>query len=88
MELDIGFIAGLFTTFAYAPQLWKAARSGSTGDLSLVMYLCMTFGVLLWIVYGIQIGSWPVIVWNIVTIAMTATIVVLRIRHGRGRSPS
>ncbi len=29
MELDIGFIAGLFTTFAYAPQLWKAARSGS-----------------------------------------------------------
>jgi MtN3 and saliva related transmembrane protein len=47
MELDIGFIAGLFTTFAYAPQLWKAARSRSTADLSLTMYLCMTCRVVL-----------------------------------------
>jgi MtN3 and saliva related transmembrane protein len=86
MELDIGLIAGLFTTFAYAPQVWKAARSRSAGDLSLVMYLCMTLGALLWIIYGVEIGSWPVIIWNIVTMVMTSTMIVLRLRYGGTRS--
>lgn len=47
MELDIGFFAGLLTTFAYAPQIWQAARSRSTAHLALTMYLCMTCGVVL-----------------------------------------
>jgi uncharacterized protein with PQ loop repeat len=33
----IGYIAGILTTVALVPQLVKAWRSGSTGDLSLTM---------------------------------------------------
>ena len=44
--------------------------------------LLCTLGVLLWLVYGLAIVDGPLIGSSIVTFAMTATILVLKIRHG------
>jgi MtN3 and saliva related transmembrane protein len=43
--------------------------------------LCV-LGVVLWLVYGLAIVDGPLIGSSIVTFAMTATILVLKIRHG------
>ena len=78
----LGFLAGFLTTVAFIPQLIRARRLRSTKDLSLLMFVSFTTGVLLWLIYGIAIHSLPVIAANGVTLVLAAAILVLKIRHG------
>lgn len=64
----IGMLAGILTTAAFFPQVVKTVRTKSTGDLSAAWLIMMTTGVFLWIIYGIYLGSMPVIAANIVTL--------------------
>jgi MtN3 and saliva related transmembrane protein len=45
------------------------------------MYATFTFGIILWIIYGILIGSGPILVANIITFGLSATILYLKIQH-------
>ncbi|MDD9953663.1 MAG: SemiSWEET transporter [Candidatus Woesearchaeota archaeon] len=78
----IGFTAGFCTTLAFVPQVLKTVRTKSTKDISLGMFSLTTLGVFLWLVYGVLIGSYPVILANIVTLILAATILVCKIRYG------
>ena len=76
----IGALAGTLTTIAFIPQVIKTWRSRSAGDISLFMFLLFSTGVALWLVYGIAIGSVPVIVANAITLMLALSILVLKIR--------
>ena len=78
----LGVTAGTLTTVAFIPQLAKALKSKSTGDLSWGMVLTFTIGVLLWLIYGIWIDSLPVILANGVTLLLQLGIVSLKIKYG------
>jgi MtN3 and saliva related transmembrane protein len=78
----LGITAGTLTTVAFIPQLAKALKSKSTGDLSWGMVLTFTIGVLLWLIYGIWIDSLPVILANAVTLLLQLGIVTLKIKYG------
>jgi len=78
----LGLTAGALTTIAFVPQLTKAWRTRSTGDLSWGMLVTFSTGVLLWLIYGLWIDSLPVILANAVTLLLQAGIVSLKIRYG------
>ena len=78
----LGITAGTLTTVAFIPQLAKAFKSKSTGDLSWGMVLTFTIGVLLWLIYGIWIDSLPVILANAVTLLLQCGIIALKIKYG------
>lgn len=78
----IGFIAAFLTTFSFAPQAIKTIRTKSTESLSLGMYLIFTLGVGCWLAYGIHLGDIPIILANAVTLLLTGTILVLKLKHG------
>lgn len=78
----LGVTAGTLTTVAFIPQLAKALKSKSTGDLSWGMVLTFTIGVLLWLIYGIWIDSLPVILANAVPLLLQLGIVSLKIKYG------
>jgi MtN3 and saliva related transmembrane protein len=80
--LILGITAGTLTTVAFIPQLAKALKSKSTGDLSWGMVLTFTIGVLLWLIYGIWIDSLPVILANAVTLLFQIGIISLKIKYG------
>jgi MtN3 and saliva related transmembrane protein len=51
------------------------------------MYSAFTAGVALWLLYGLALGEWPIIVANAVTLALAATILLTKLvveRDGRG----
>ena len=77
-----GYAAAFCTTAAYVPQVVRIWRTRSTKDISLGMFLVMILGLVFWLVYGISIGSLPVIVANGATLVLTGTILVLKLRHG------
>ncbi len=78
----LGITAGTLSTVAFIPQLAKAFKSKSTGDLSWGMVLTFTIGVLLWLIYGIWIDSLPIILANAVTLLLQLGIVSLKIKYG------
>ncbi len=78
----LGTVAGVLTTVAFAPQVWGVWKTRSTRDISLSMYLVFTTGVAFWLAYGVVLGAWPIIVANSVTLMLTGTVLVLKLRHG------
>lgn len=79
----LGYVAGALTTAAFVPQLVKTWRSRSAGDLSYVMMSVFSTGIALWLVYGIVLESWPVILANAVTLVLSLAILALKVRFER-----
>ena len=78
----IGYAAAVLTTAAFLPQVIKTVRSGKTKDISLGMYLLLCSGIALWLAYGLIIGAMPVIVANLVTLILSGTILLMKLRNG------
>lgn len=77
----IGFIAATFTTASFLPQVIRIHRTRKTHDLSLLMYVILYVGILLWIIYGIFLKSLPIIIANSVVIVLCLYILVMKIRY-------
>ncbi len=78
-----GFAAAFCTTTAFVPQLARILRRRSAEDISLPMFLLFSLGVLLWLIYGIAVRSWPVIVSNAATLGLSLAILILKLRFDR-----
>jgi MtN3 and saliva related transmembrane protein len=81
----IGTVAGILSTASFVPQVLKAWREG-TQSISQRMYMVTVSAFTLWTVYGFVIGSWPVIVFNALSLMLSATILGLKLRSGRQRN--
>jgi MtN3 and saliva related transmembrane protein len=78
----LGYAAATCTTFAFIPQLLKTWRSKSAGDVSWGMLIIFSAGLLLWLIYGIFLNAWPIIVANSITLGLNLLILGLKARHG------
>jgi MtN3 and saliva related transmembrane protein len=45
------------------------------------MYASFTLGVFLWLVYGLVLGAWPVVVANTITLMLALGILVMKLRY-------
>ncbi len=77
----VGFVAGFLTTIALLPQVIKTWRTKLTRDISLPYFLVLTIGLFLWVVYGIFINDFPIIVANIISFIFSSTIVYFKLRY-------
>ena len=78
----IGFAAGTLTTIAYLAQVLQTLKHRSTKDISLGMYLLLCSGIGMWLVFGILIHSWPVIIANGIALALSGSVLVMKIKFG------
>ena len=76
----LGLAAGTLTTAAFLPQVIRTWRLRSAREISLGWIVTFTAGVALWLVYGVRLGSWPIITANAVTLVLTGLILVLKLR--------
>ena len=65
----IGFVAGLGTTFAALPDLIAMLKRRSSKGMNPRMAAIMRAFQIVWVYYGLLIGSRPVILWNIIAVA-------------------
>ena len=79
----IGSVAALTTTMSFLPQLFRVWQRKSARDISLTMFLLFSFGLVCWLIYGIGIGSLPIIFANVVTLILALTILALKLRYDR-----
>ncbi len=76
----IGYCAAFLTTIAFLPQAIQSWRTRDLSGISAGMYGLFTLGVGLWLVYGLIIEKWPLILANAMTFALALSILVLKLR--------
>ena len=77
----LGFIAGTLTTVAFVPQVVRLRRVKRGDDLSWWTFGTFTIGVVLWLAYGLSLDAAPIIVANVVMLALALTILFLKWRY-------
>jgi len=77
----LGLVAGLLSTLAGLPQIIKIWRTKKTHDISLGMYIILSAGVFLWLIYGIIIKDIPIVVANFVGLVLVLSILVLKLKY-------
>ena len=83
-SLDIlGLIATGFTTASFAPQVWRTWRTHDVSGISLATYLVLTFGLVLWLIYGLLKDDLPLIIANSAMVVLTASIAFMKIAYSK-----
>ena len=80
----LGYVAALFATGSFVPQVIKTWRTRSAEDLSFLMLLTHVVGMLLWLAYGVMIGATPVVVANTIAVLLDAILIGLKLRTEPG----
>ena len=76
----IGIFAGVCTTISLVPQVIKAWKTKSTKDISFFMLGLFTIGVTGWLVFGILLNNYPIIVTNFTTLLLALLIIAAKIK--------
>ncbi|MBL7707027.1 MAG: SemiSWEET transporter [Taibaiella sp.] len=76
MEMIIGIVAGILTSVSMVPQLVKVIREQDVTNLSPLMIGVLLSGVGLWVVYGLMLKEWPIIISNAFSVLVNTTLLV------------
>ena len=79
----IGFVAAALTTASFVPQAIHTFRTKDVSGISLGMYGAFTAGVALWLLYGWLLDAWPIVIANLVTLTLAASILWMKLRYRR-----
>jgi MtN3 and saliva related transmembrane protein len=88
MNIDVnhlGFAAAVCTTSAFVPQVWMVWRQRGAPGISTGMYLMFIAGVAMWLLYGLALNSWPVVIANGVTLLLASAILGMKLYFERAR---
>lgn len=77
----LGLLAGTLTTISFLPQVIQTWKSKSAKDISLGMFVTFCAGVFLWLLYGIIIHNFPVIITNFVTLILSSSILWMKLKY-------
>jgi len=75
-----GYSAAVLTTISFVPQAWHTFKTRDVRGISLGMYSVFTAGVACWLIYGLSLGAWPIVIANVVTLALSGGILVMKLR--------
>jgi uncharacterized protein with PQ loop repeat len=85
----VGILAGFGTTFAAFPDLMAMLRRRSSEGMNPRMGTIMGAFQILWVYYGLLIGSRPVIIWNVIAVVinfLTVGAYAYFLRKEKGKS--
>jgi len=77
----IGYFSAFLTTLAFVPQAHHSWKTRDLSGVSLPMYSLFSLGVAGWLIYGVLIVSWPIIVANSITLVLACAVLCLKLKH-------
>lgn len=75
----IGLFGAFLSSITFIPQVYLAWKSKSVGDLSLNMILIVITSTVVWLVYGIALSLWPVIIANTIIFILAMMLMIFKI---------
>ena len=84
----VGSVAACLTTASFVPQVWLSFKTRDVSGVSLGMYSVFTAGVALWLVYGLLLGAWPIVIANAITLLLAFAILTMKLVYGKNGKSS
>ncbi len=81
LETILGYTAAVLTTLSFLPQATRIYRTKNTDAISFWMYSIFSAGVFLWLIYGVLIQAWPVVIANAITLLLSLWILWMKINE-------
>jgi len=78
----IGYLGGFTIAFALTPQVYKAWKTKSTGDISFMWNVIYIVGLMLYVVYGYGIHAMPIIVAGSLELLLAILLIVAKFMYG------
>jgi MtN3 and saliva related transmembrane protein len=77
----IGLFAGTCVTVSVIPQILKVWRTKKVKEISLKTFSILTFGIFVWIIYGILKEDFPIIITNSISLCLNLIMVYFLIYY-------
>jgi MtN3 and saliva related transmembrane protein len=77
----VGYFSAFLTTFAFIPQAYHSWKTRDLSGVSLPMYSIFSAGVAGWLVYGLMIASWPIVIANTINFVLSCVVLWLKLKH-------
>ncbi len=77
----IGYAAATLTTASFVPQALHTFKTKDVRGISLSMYSAFVVGISLWLVYGLLLDSWPIVIANTVTLTLATAILAMKLKY-------
>ena len=88
MVVVVGSGAAVCSTTSFLPQLIKLVRERTAEAVSIRMYALTVTAFSLWIAYGSMLSSWPLMISNALSLALSSAILLLKLALSRPISNS
>jgi MtN3 and saliva related transmembrane protein len=85
LAVIIGGVAATLSVSSFVPQAWRVIRTRETKDLATPMWIMNVLGFALWTVYGVLIGTWPIIIPNAICFVLAAFILTMKVAPKRAK---
>jgi MtN3 and saliva related transmembrane protein len=80
--IDIAGHTGSFlSSITFVPQVYKVWQTKSVEDLSLSMLMIVALSTLIWLVYGIALTLWPVIICNSIIFLLSLLLIYFKFSY-------
>ena len=76
-----GWAASISMIFGYMPQAIVTIRTRDTDGIAMPTFVMMGLGSLFFVIQGILIGNWPLVVTNVITTICSVIIVSIKVRN-------
>ncbi len=77
----IGTVAAIGGAIVFLPQMLKVVKTKQTRDLSFGMWIASVLTVTSWLIYGILIGNYQLMLANAIVLPMSLTILWYKIKY-------
>lgn len=76
----LGYLAAALGTVSWLPQTIKTWRTRAVADLSFWALVLVFATVSAWLLYGLLIMNWPLIVANVICVILVGLLLVAKVR--------
>jgi len=75
----LGLFGAFLSSVTFIPQVYKTWQTRHVKDLSLTMMMIVVTSTVVWLVYGIYLLLWPVIICNAIMFVLSSLLVYFKL---------
>ncbi len=77
----IGYTASICMIFGYLPQAIATIRTRNTDGIALPTFCMLGLGSVFFVIQGIALGNWPMVITNVITTVCSVVIFGIKIHN-------
>lgn len=78
-----GHVGAFLSSVTFIPQVYRVWKTKSANDLSMTMMVIVFISTVIWLVYGVALMLWPVILANSVIAVLSLMLIYFKLTFKR-----